>query len=191
MQRGPRTTFAEALLSPPYSRQVNEVRALLLNGTVGAGKTAVAGALGDALSEAGVPHAVLDVDWLRRSWPSPPDDPFNTGMALRNLTAVTHNYLDAGVRRLVLAGVLENSAERAAYQAAVGVDLTVCRLQANLNTVRDRLLHREQFNPDRFLTRAGELDRILREAGIDDAVVDASTGSPRTVAEAVLSAVGW
>ena len=80
--------------------------ALLLNGTVGSGKTAVADALGDLLADREIPHAVIDLDWLRRAWPSPPGDPFNHAMTLRNLTAVATNFLAAGAERLVLAGVL-------------------------------------------------------------------------------------
>jgi adenylylsulfate kinase-like enzyme len=48
-------------------RPTTDARALLLTGTVGAGKTSVADALGDLLTEAAVPNAVLDLDWLCRS----------------------------------------------------------------------------------------------------------------------------
>jgi adenylylsulfate kinase len=170
---------------------MNEAGALLINGTVGAGKTSVADALGDLLAESAIRHAVLDVDWLRRSWPSPPDDPFNTGMALRNLAAVGRNYQDAGVRRLILAGVVESRAERDAYQAALGVDLTVCRLRVDLDTVRARLVRRQHDGADWFFRRAGELDQLLTEAAVDDVVVEANAGSPRDIAMAVRAATGW
>jgi adenylylsulfate kinase-like enzyme len=48
---------------------------MLINGTVGAGKTSVAEMVGDLLTEAGMPNAVIDLDWLRRSWPSPESRP--------------------------------------------------------------------------------------------------------------------
>ena len=57
---------------------------LLLNGTVGVGKTTVAEAIGDRLADAGVPGAVVDIDWLRRCWPAPDGDPFHLELALRN-----------------------------------------------------------------------------------------------------------
>jgi adenylylsulfate kinase-like enzyme len=47
-------------------------RALLLTGTVGIGKTTVAVAVGDLLREREVANAVVDLDELRRAWPSPP-----------------------------------------------------------------------------------------------------------------------
>jgi adenylylsulfate kinase len=171
----------------PSQRRTDLAHALLINGTVGSGKTSVADALGDLLAEAGVPHAFVDVDWLRRSWPCPPDDPYNTGMALRNLAVVARNYLDAGVQCLVLAGVLESRAERDAYQASLGVGLTVCRLRVDLETVRSRLVSRQHDGLAWFLQRAAELDRVLDAAAVDDFVIEASDGSPRDVAAAVLT----
>jgi adenylylsulfate kinase len=167
---------------------------VLVNGTVGAGKTSVAAAIGDLLSEAGVAHAVLDVDSLRRSWPCPPGDRFNSVMALRNVSAVAGNYREAGAVRLVLAGVVESRAERDDYRAAVGVPLTVCRLHVELPTVLERLGRRHGDDSEALrwhLRRAGELDGILRRAGSEDVVVDATATSVRETAAAVVAAIGW
>jgi uncharacterized membrane protein YgcG len=110
-------------------------RALLITGTVGSGKTATADALGGLLADAGIPNAVVDLDWLRRSWPTPPGDPFNAAMTLRNLRDVARNYLEAGVSRLVLAGVVESRAERRRYEETLAAELTVCRLRVALPAV--------------------------------------------------------
>jgi adenylylsulfate kinase-like enzyme len=169
-------------------------QALLITGTVGSGKTSVAAALGDLLAQAGVANAVIDVDWLRRSWPCPPDDPFNGGIALRNLRAVAQNYIETGALRLVLAGVVESRAERDAYQAALGVPLTVCRLRVDLGTVRRRLIRRHDGDPGGLhwhLARSGELEHILQQAQVEDVAIDATTNSVRQVAEGVLAAVDW
>jgi adenylylsulfate kinase len=170
-----------------------DARALLLTGTVGSGKTSVADAVGDLLSGAGTANAVIDVDWLRRSWPCPPEDPFNSRMALRNLRAVAQNYLQAGTARLVLAGVIESRTERNAYQEAVTVPLTVCRLRVELPTIRQRLIRRHEHDDGLrwHLDRSGELDQILEQAQVEDLVVDATTTSIRQVAEAVMVAIGW
>jgi hypothetical protein len=66
------------------------------------------------LTEAGVPSAVVDLDWLRRSWPSPAGDRFNVAMALRNLCSVARNYRDARPARIVLAGVIETKVRSSA-----------------------------------------------------------------------------
>ncbi|MFK0158559.1 AAA family ATPase [Streptomyces sp. NPDC090499] len=169
-------------------------RALLINGTVGVGKTTVAAAVGGLLAEAGVPHAVLDLDWLSQSWPPPPGDRFNFGMLLRNLRSTAANYLDAGATRLVLAGVVEEHDERKQLADAVGVDLTVCRLRAELPVIHERLAHRHDSEPEALrwhLDRSAELDSILSRSMVHDFTVDTTTGSVPAVAASVLQAAGW
>jgi adenylylsulfate kinase len=168
--------------------------ALLINGTVGAGKTSVAEKVGDLLSQAGVPNAVIDVDWLRQSWPSPAGDRFNQTMALRNLRSVASNYLDAGAVRIVLAGVLETRAERNRYQEALEIPLSVCRLRVDLALVRTRLAQRhtgDEAALDWHLDRAGELDTILEAARIEDFTVGVGELSITVAAGEVIRAVGW
>jgi predicted kinase len=168
--------------------------ALLLTGTVGVGKTAVAEAIGDLLRDAGVPKAVVDVDWLRAAWPPPPGDPFNRAMALRNLAAVGANYLDAGAVRLVLAGVVETPEDREAHAAALGVPLTVVRLVADPDVVRARLLRRHDQDDDArrwHLHRAGELHAIQEDSAVEDHRVDTSSRTVPETAAAVLASVGW
>ncbi len=169
-------------------------RGLVLNGTVGAGKTTVAEAIGDLLAERRTPHAVLDLDWLRRCWPAPGDDPFNTGLCLRNLAAVAANARQAGASLLVIAGVVETRGERARLEQSAGFPLTVCRLLVDAEVARRRLTERHRLDPDSrdwHLNRVAELDRILAAAGVDDAVVTVGTNTPRQVASGVLAAVGW
>ncbi|MEV6635421.1 hypothetical protein AB0M54_32185 [Actinoplanes sp. NPDC051470] len=170
------------------------MEALLINGTVGSGKTSTADALGDLLAGDEVPHAVIDMDWLRRAWPSPPGDPFRSDLALRNLAAVAANFREAGARRLVVAGVIEERDERDDYQAALGLPLRVCRLRVDLATVRDRLIRRHTGDDAGLrwhLDRSGELDAILERAGTEDFVVDAGDRPVAGVAAAIRKAAGW
>ncbi|WP_043685991.1 AAA family ATPase [Streptomyces xylophagus] len=169
-------------------------RALLINGTVGVGKTTVAEAVGDLLTDAEVPHAVLDLDWLSNSWPTPPGDRFNFAMLVRNLRSVAGHYLDAGATHLVLAGVIEEQAERKQLADAVGVDLTVCRLRAELPFIHQRLTHRHGSETEALqwhLHRSGELDGILSRAAVDDFTIDTGTGSVTDIALSVIRAAGW
>jgi adenylylsulfate kinase len=168
--------------------------ALLITGTVGAGKTSAAEMLGDLLSAAGVPNAVIDLDWLRRSWPSPAGDRFNLAMELRNLRPVARNYLDAGAVRIVLAGVIETHVDRDRYQDALGVPLSVCRLRVDLPVVRARLACRHEGEGAALqwhLDRSEELDTVLEAAGIEDFTVRASDLSISLAAAAVIRGVGW
>jgi adenylylsulfate kinase len=164
--------------------------ALLINGTVGAGKTSVAEMVGDLLTEAGVPNAVIDLDWLRRSWPSPTGDRFNVAMALRNLRSVARNYRDAGAVRIVLAGVIETKINRDRHEDALGVPLSVCRLRVDLPLVRARLAQRHEGEGavlQWYLARSGELDAILEAAAIEDFTVSATDLSiPSTAQDCAL-----
>jgi hypothetical protein len=168
--------------------------ALLISGTVGAGKTTAADAVGNWLQTRGVPGALIDLDAIRRSWPSPPDDPFNNAMELRNLAALARNYLESGTRRLVLSGVLEVPAVRGRYEEAVQVPLVIARLRVDLATIRRRL--RRRHAGDRValrwhLRRCGELDGILEAAGIEDFVIDATSLTTDEVAAGLVHAAGW
>jgi hypothetical protein len=168
--------------------------ALLLTGTVGVGKTTTAAAVGQVLAARGVPHAVIDLDELRRAWPAPTGDPFQQKLELENLRAVAATYRRRGARRLVLAGVLERAADRARYQDAVGAALTVCRLRVALPTVRARLERRHGDDDEArrwHLHRSGELEAVLAEAGVEDHLVDVDGMDAPAVARAVLRATGW
>jgi len=164
------------------------VRALLITGPVGVGKTTVAEAVGDRLREAGMPHAVVDLDWLSSCWPAPADDPFQFELQLRNLRAVVSNY--AGVHRLVLAGVVESRAARERYAEVLGVPLRVCRLKAELPAVRARLVRRHHDESDLrwHLDRADELETMFTASAVEDFVVSAD----RSVADVARDVVaGW
>jgi adenylylsulfate kinase len=168
--------------------------ALLITGTVGAGKTSVAEVVGDWLNEAQIPNAVIDLDWLRRTWPSPPGDRFNMAMTLRNLRSVAANFLDSGSERLVLAGVVETTAQRERFREALDVPMAVCRLLVDLPVVHARLASRHENAQTALawhLNRAGELDAILDAARVEDFCINAGTASLPEVAAEVIRAAGW
>jgi gluconate kinase len=166
--------------------------ALLLTGTVGVGKTTTSEAVGRLLERTGVPHAVIDLDWLSKGWPAPEADPFQFALLLANLRAVAANFLQAGAQRLVLAGVVETRADRDRYQDALGVPLVVVRLRADLDVVRTRLAGRhahEEAELGWYLHRSGELDAVLDGANVADHTLDVTGLGVHTAAAAVLAAV--
>ncbi|MFE5776091.1 AAA family ATPase [Brachybacterium sp. NPDC056505] len=170
--------------------EADGMRALLVTGAVGVGKTTVADAIGDELEERGIPGAVLDLDWLRRSWPSPAGDRFNSRVELANLRAVCAVYRGTGARVLVAAGVFEEVGARADYEEAFGCPLTVVRLRAPRDLVRSRLRRRHERDPEALawhLARFDELSAILEVARVEDAAVDAAE-DPRVSARRVLAA---
>ena len=168
-------------------------RALLLNGTVGVGKSTLAAAIAGVLSNRGVPNAYIDMDELRRSWPAPPDDRFNSSLALDNLSSVSTNFVRAGVQRLVVAGVVETARDRSGYASALGMPLVMCRLRVTRDVLAARLLarHTDEAELRWHLDRAPELDLVLDAACLDDHSIDVSTSTIANAAEEVLGLVGW
>jgi adenylylsulfate kinase len=115
-------------------------------------------------------------------------------MELRNLESVARNYLSAGARRVVLAGVVETTSERARYREAVGVELCVCRLRADLTELHRRLRVRHvgaDAEMQWHLERAGQLDQILDRSKVDDFEISSDGRSVTDVAAAVLTRAGW
>lgn len=169
-------------------------RVLVVNGTVGAGKTTVAEVVADLLRERGVPYAWIDVDALRRAYPTADDDPFGQAVALDHLEAMAGVLRRRGYRHVVLAEVIERTADRELYERAFdGAELAVVRLTASEDTRLARV-HARERDPwrDWHLARTVELAAILEEAEVDDAVVANEGDRPlRDVAAEVFTAAGW
>tara|TARA_B100000745_G_C20090113_1_gene372611 strand:- start:43 stop:363 length:321 start_codon:yes stop_codon:yes gene_type:complete len=87
--------------------QDSKIFILLITGPVGVGKTVVADAVSDLLTEQGVPNAVIDMDALRWAYPRPQDDPFNTKFGFDNLKTIWPNYAKLNIKHLVIPNVIE------------------------------------------------------------------------------------
>jgi adenylylsulfate kinase len=170
------------------------VRALLVNGTVGSGKTTVGAAVATELAARGEPVAFVDLDTLSEFWPAPVDDPFNTRIVATNLASVAKNFGEAGATALVMAGVVETTPGLASYQRAVGVPLVVVRLVAPREVIDARLRRRHAEHDaaglEWHLARVAELDASLDGSGVPMRLVP-NEASPQQVAVAVLDACGW
>lgn len=166
---------------------------MLINGTVGVGKTSTAAAVGRLLEHAGLSGAVIDLDGLRQAWPSPPGDRFHLELALANLRDLAVNTRDAGLDRLVLSGVVESARDKARYAEAVGGALVQVRLRARGDQVSAQLHDRHVDDPEGLawhLARAVELDTVLDLADADDHVIEPA-GTVEAVAHEVLRLLGW
>lgn len=145
---------------------------VLINGSVGTGKTTTAERLGDELERRGIPGAVIDVDWLRRAWPASADDPFQSTLALENLQSIASNFRRAGARVLVAATVVETLDELQRNATALGsTHLLHVRLTAASGAVRSRLTRRHDDDEAGLLwhvQRHPVLARILDRAGFTD-----------------------
>jgi energy-coupling factor transporter ATP-binding protein EcfA2 len=161
------------------------VRAILLTGGVGAGKTTVLQALGELLEERGEPYALVDLDWL--CWARP-----RTGtpheLLCVNLAGVAAAYADHGVESLVLARHLVSAAELEAVRAALpGVAVTAVRLVADARVREARLRARDsaaELAEHLAMLRADDAPRF------EDAEVEGD-GAPAAIAASVLAAAWW
>ena len=110
------------------------MRAVLITGPPGSGKTSVLTALVDALSDDGVPHAAAEVEAL--AWTHPPLD---DARRLEHVRTVC-----AGHDLVLLADTVETPEELAALIAATGAaEAFVVRLQAPPDTLAARIIARE------------------------------------------------
>ena len=174
------------------TRADTQPRALLLIGSVGVGKTTAVDAIGEELAARGIPGAALDLDWLRRAWPTPPEDPFHNRLEQANLRVVAQNMREAGAQVLLAAGVIEVRRDRDLYEEAFGCPLTVVRLTAPRELVRTRLRRRHELDPQGLawhLDRFDELTAILDTARVEDVTVPIGQ-DPQDTARAVLRTVG-
>jgi hypothetical protein len=175
----------------PPGREVSvSVRVLIISGSMGSGKTTVLGEVSDLLSAYGLAHGAVDLDAIGAS--GLPGEVLHE-LEGRNLEAVYANFLRAGIVRVLLAEAVESrvSLDRL-LEGMPGAEVAICRLTASVETMQRRVRLREPgILQDRFARRSEELERILKDAALEDFTVD-NNGRPITeVAQDVLRRAGW
>lgn len=169
-------------------------RVLVVNGSIGAGKTKTAGAVFDVLAERGVRCAMIDGDYLCQASPNAPGAAFNQGLYFQNLAAVAPVYRAAGYGVMVVARVVEDSEDRGRYRDAFGTpDVVVARVTAPEEERKSRIVQRD-IEPEWQQwghARTVELHAVLEELQLDDVVVTNSGRSPKETAEELLGLLGW
>jgi hypothetical protein len=173
--------------------QTQPVDAVLITGTIGSGKTALAVELGDVLGGRGHATAVIDLDWL--GWFHPPAGATSapTQLIVRNLASVWPNFRDEGARYLVMARMIQTAAEVEAIEAALGdVSPTVVRVSASEETIEARLRARDTgAELEGHLLDFAELNRQLDELAVDDLRIENDGRPIRDVADDLLVRLGW
>jgi hypothetical protein len=159
---------------------------------------------------AGVTAAYLDTDQIGFCRPEPQDDPDHYVLRSRNVAALWPNFLAAGARAMIVSGILETPDGVRLFTAAVpGATVTIVRLRATPETLRERIFRRgrgggplipgEQewhgATEARLLTAWEDsvaTTEALERDRIGDVCIDTDGRSAGEVAQAILAqAPGW
>jgi hypothetical protein len=170
------------------------VPTLVISGTIGSGKTAIATDIGEVLAEQGRTGAVIDLDWL--GWVcGPPGERSGDveGLILKNLAAVWPNFRDAGAEYLVLSRVIQSTSQLDALRQAIPqARLTVVRLVGSPETIAERLRRRDTGTIlEEHLRETVDFDAVLERAALEDYRVVNDDRSAREVTLEILDTIGW
>lgn len=167
-------------------------RAILLIGSVGAGKTTTLHEIEAILDRRGVPNAIIDLDWL--AWASPPQSSgvSHHELLVRNLRDVWRNFHDAGIHHVAVARMLHDAAEvQTVREALRGCETTVVELVGDAELLRERIRRRDSGTElAEHLALIDAFERIERDLR-PDAVIAFDGQTPEQIARDVLGIAGW
>ena len=162
----------------------------MLSGPPGVGKTSVGWRVFDRCTDLGQAPAFADLDLLGAAWPAPDDDPHQSRLKATNLAAVWSNYVQAGSKRLIVAGVVENQRERRQLEEATGGPVVICRLDAPDAELAQRIHSRAReagADLTNLVARASELSAQLVADDVSDYSINTAGRTIDDVAAAVLT----
>jgi adenylylsulfate kinase-like enzyme len=169
------------------------VPVLVITGAVGVGKTTVSYEVRLQLRDAGVSCVLID-DEFALFHPRPTEDPTGRQTSTRALASLWSVYREAGIERLLLASVLESSADLDRIREAVpGADIQVFLLTASLSTLEQRIRAGKVPTALQWcLDRSKSLvERWEQEPLAHAQVIDAGDPLPAEIAAEVVSRSGW
>ena len=168
-------------------------RAVLVIGTIGAGKTVVAIEMGEILEESGIRSAILDLDWLGWVHRGPGQHVAVDDLIASNLGAIVPNFGAVGIHHYVLARSIRSVEQVAGLKDAFdGASLVVARLTASKETISNRLRNRDEGEVlKEHLVQAEHFAAEQAQADLADFDISNESGSVREVATEILLRLGW
>lgn len=164
---------------------------LLITGPTGVGKSVVADEVFEILRKTSSPIALINFDELTYASPLA-DDAYGTKLGLKNLRTMWPNYIEAGIKSLIIPYVIENQQDIDNFRDSVpNADILVIRLTASMQVLDDRLRNRPMGGSlEWHLNRAQELTDHYARNDIGDIVIDTDSKTIRQVAEEVVARWG-
>jgi len=170
-----------------------QVEVLFLTGPPGAGKTAIAKELSELLWQLREPHAVIEIDELCRGILPTSTTNFNHNLAVANLRAVWATFQQAGVRRLIVARMVETLDDLERFASVIPhAHVTVCLVQTPEHILQQRITGREPGSARLFLlTTSRRVAAQLADLKLPGIAVDNGQRSISEVAREILERVQW
>jgi predicted kinase len=162
---------------------------LVLHGSPGSGKTALARPICQLLGAHGIPCGAIDVDELNLAFPPPEPD-----FWLSNLAAIWPNYARVREIHVVVSTVVADADRLQRLRAAVpAASFAVCELTAPIDVLKARVTEREPTEELRESPRAWVDHHAARTdlESVRDVLVSTHDRSEEDAAREVLRAVGW
>lgn len=176
------------------AERTQTVPVLNIIGPVGIGKSTTADAISEMLTnEYTIPHAVVDLDHVRRAYPAPREDPFNMELGFKNLAAVWKNYQSVGALCLIVPSVMESKENLDEIRTSIpGADIFVVRLVASLEVNHARIRSREKTvdSLNWHLQRSTQLARELSEKKLENITVDTEGKGPTEIGREITAKWG-
>jgi hypothetical protein len=160
---------------------------VLVTGVYGTGKTSVCEELAELLESAGVAYGAIDLDWLTWFGIAGLDSAAVRRVELANIATVVNNYVEAGVKRFVLAGAVRSNVELAAMRAVVPFPLKAVRLTLSIEDIERRLAVAVTVGRERDARNAA---RWLAE-GIGADVGDLVIANDRPIGQVAEEILDW
>jgi hypothetical protein len=145
--------------SGPDDVVVTPPTAIWFYGADAVGKSVVGWEAYSQLVARGLPTAYIDTDYLGFCDPRP-DDP--SSLVAANLAAMWDNYVEHGVRHLVISGILVTPQQRSLFaDTLTNCSFSTVLLQAQPATIRGRIVRRREVEAAEQQTQLS--DSALRE----------------------------
>jgi broad-specificity NMP kinase len=164
------------------------VRAVVITGPPGAGKSSLATEVHDQLGDEGVANALIEVDELERAYPPLPAD-----RVLAHVAALSSSYREAGHDLLFVTATIEDPEYGDKLFAAIGADARiVVVLTATPAALEQRIRAREPptwSGLEALVASSARLASEVTRAARADLVLDTEALSVRACAERVRAAL--